>query len=124
MPEMDGIELLRRLRAQHASRPVIVITGHGDIPLAVEAMKQGAIDFIEKPYEDEVLLSAVRAALIMHERSAARESEKATTRERMKTLSSREREVLDGLVQGRQNKIIAHDLGQAAEPSRSIALTS
>jgi two-component system, LuxR family, response regulator FixJ len=111
MPEMDGIELLRRLRAQHASRPVIVITGHGDIPLAVEAMKQGAIDFIEKPYEDEVLLSAVRAALSMHERSAPRASEKATTRERMKTLSSREREVLDGLVQGRQNKIIAHDLG-------------
>jgi two-component system response regulator FixJ len=111
MPEMDGIELLRRLRAQHMPWPVIVITGHGDIPLAVEAMKQGAIDFIEKPYEDEVLLSAVRAALSMHEHSAARELEKATIRERMNTLSSREREVLDGLVRGRQNKIIAHDLG-------------
>ena len=92
------------------SWPVIVITGHGDVQLAVEAMKQGAIDLIEKPYEDEVLLAAVRVALSFHEQSAAREMEKATVREKIGTLSPREREVLDGLVGGRPNKIIAHDL--------------
>jgi len=111
MPEIDGIELLRRLKANNIGWPVIVITGHADVPLAVEAMKHGALDFIEKPYNDEVLLSAVRAALSSHEQSAARDAEKTSIRERMATLSPREREVLTGLVAGRQNKMIAQDLG-------------
>jgi two-component system response regulator FixJ len=111
MPEIDGIELLRRLKAHNIGWPVIVITGHADVPLAVEAMKHGAVDFIEKPYDGEVLLSVVRAALTSHEQNAARDSEKARILERMATLSPREREVLDGLVAGHQNKIIAHDLG-------------
>jgi two-component system response regulator FixJ len=111
MPEIDGIELLRRLKAHNIGWPVIVITGHADVPLAVEAIKQGAIDFIEKPYDGEALLSVVRTALTSHEQSAARDLEKASVRERMATLSPREREVLDGLVAGRQNKVIARDLG-------------
>ena len=111
MPEVDGIELLRRLRERNIGWPVIVITGHADIPLAVEAMKQGALDFIEKPYDSEVLLGAVRAALSSHAQSAARESEKAEIRERMANLSPRERQVLEGLVAGHPNKIIAYDLG-------------
>ena len=111
MPEIDGIELLRRLRNLEIGWPVVVITGHADIPLAVEAMRQGAVDFIEKPYNDDVLLDAVRAALSSHEKSAARDSEKAEVRVRMAALSARERQVLDGLVAGHPNKIIAYDLG-------------
>jgi two-component system response regulator FixJ len=111
MPEIDGIELLRRLKAQNIGWPVIVITGHADVPLAVEAMKHGAVDFIEKPYDGEILLSAVHAALTSQEQTAARDLENASVRERMATLSPREREVLDGLVAGRQNKVIAYDLG-------------
>jgi two-component system, LuxR family, response regulator FixJ len=111
MPEVDGIELLRRLKERNINWPVIVITGHDDVSLAVEAMKQGAVDFIEKPYDSEVLLGAVRAALSSHEQSEARESQKAEVRERMAALSPRERQVLDGLVAGRPNKIIAYDLG-------------
>jgi two-component system, LuxR family, response regulator FixJ len=111
MPEIDGIELLRRLKERNIGWPVIVITGHADVPLAVEAMKQGAVDFIEKPYESKVLLDAVRSALRSHEQSAARESEKAAFRERMAGLSPRERQVLSGLVAGHPNKMIAHELG-------------
>jgi len=111
MPEIDGIELLRRLKAHNIGWPVIVMTGHADVPLAVEAMKQGAVDFMEKPCDGEALLSAVRAALTSHEQSAARDLEKASVRERMAALSPRERQVLDGLVAGRQNKVIARDLG-------------
>lgn len=111
MPDIDGIELLRRLKTQNDGWSVIVITGHADVPLAVEAMKEGAVDFIEKPYESEVLLSAVRAVLSAHQQTSARDSQRAGIRERIGTLSPREREVLDGLVAGRPNKVIAHDLG-------------
>ena len=111
MPDIDGIELLRRLKNLKVGWPVIVITGHADVPLAVQAMRQGAVDFIEKPYDSEVLLGAVRAALSSHEKDAARHSETAEIRERMAALSPRERQVLDGLVAGQPNKIIAHDLG-------------
>jgi two-component system response regulator FixJ len=111
MPDIDGIELLRRLKNLKISWPVIVITGHADVPLAVQAMRQGAVDFIEKPYDSEVLLGAVRAALTSHEKDAARHSEMAEIREKIAGLSPRERQVLDGLVAGHPNKIIAHDLG-------------
>ena len=109
MPEMTGIELLRRLREMGADIPVIVITGHGDIPLAVEAMKYGAADFFEKPYDDEALLAAVRAALNRQEGAAQKAAELTALNERLATLSNRERQVLEGLVAGKPNKIIAFD---------------
>jgi len=109
MPEMTGIELLRRLRESGNDVPVIVITGHGDIPLAVEAMKIGAADFFEKPYDDDALLTAVRAALDRQGSSAQKAADRAALNERLATLSNRERQVLEGLVAGKPNKIIAFD---------------
>ena len=114
MPEMDGLELQRRLRELKAGLPVIVMTGHGDVPLAVEAMKAGAIDFIEKPFDDEVLLSAIRSALSRHAKDSEREARLAMVRDRMKALSGREQEVLERLVAGKPNKVIAHELGLSA----------
>lgn len=111
MPEMSGVDLLRRLREMQLGMPVIVITGHGDVPLAVEAMRLGATDFLEKPYEDEILLASVRAALSRHQRDAKRDAERAELHERLAALSTRERQVLEGLVAGNPNKTIAYDLG-------------
>lgn len=114
MPDMDGLELQRRLRANKIELPVIVITGHGDVALAVEAMKAGAVDFIEKPFDDEVLLAAIRSALARHDDQQQRKSRIVEVRGRLKLLSDREREVLEGLVAGKPNKIIAYDLGISA----------
>jgi two-component system response regulator FixJ len=111
MPGMSGIDLLRRLRELNIGVPVIVITGHGDVPLAVEAMKFGAIDFLEKPFDDEVLLASVGAALAQHAGEARRQTERAEIETRLAALSPRERDVLDGLVAGHANKQIAFDLG-------------
>jgi two-component system, LuxR family, response regulator FixJ len=111
MPDIDGIELLRQLKDKGIGWPVIVITGHGDVPLAVEAMKLGAVDFIEKPYDAEALLGAVRFALTAQATNVKRDTERAELQERLATLSARERQVLDGLVAGQPNKIIAYDLG-------------
>lgn len=111
MPGMDGMELLRQLAARGATLPVIVITGHGDIPLAVEAMKCGAVDFIEKPFDDDRLLGAIRAALSAGKRQAKRGEDQQAARDLLDSLSSRERQVLDGIVAGRANKVIAFDLG-------------
>jgi two-component system, LuxR family, response regulator FixJ len=110
MPGISGIELLRRLDELQVKLPVIVITGHGDVPLAVEAMKSGAIDFFEKPYEDELLLGSVRSALDRSQQNASRDSKQAEVEARLATLTNREREVLQGLVAGKPNKIIAFDL--------------
>lgn len=111
MPEMSGLDLVRRLTDMGVRLPVIVMTGHADVPLAVEAMKAGVRDFIEKPFDDEVFLSSVRAALAEGEAVDRQESQEAEVRERIASLSARERQVLDGLVAGRANKVIAYDLG-------------
>ena len=114
MPQMDGLELLRRLRPLDLALPVIVMTGHGDIPLAVEAMKAGAIDFFEKPFSDDAMLAAVRRALGHRREESAREAERDSVKERLASLSARERQVLEGLVAGKPNKTIAFDLGISA----------
>ena len=111
MPEMTGIELVRRLKELGNKLPVIVMTGHGDVPLAVEAMKAGAVDFIEKPFDDAAMLTAVRAALARGSAIGKRDAERAEIEQRLNSLSGREREVLLGLVGGQPNKIIAHNLG-------------
>jgi len=111
MPEVDGLELLRRMRNLDSNMPVIMITGHGDVPLAVEAMKAGAVDFLEKPFDDEVVLAAVRSALDQQRKDSRREAERSETQHRLASLSERERQVLDGLVAGHPNKTIAYDLG-------------
>ncbi len=111
MPGMSGIELLAALKQRGVTIPVIAITGHGDVPLAVEAMKLGAFDFIEKPYDDERLLVSVRAALEEQSRRGQDGERKAAVAARLASLSQRERQVLDGLVAGNANKTIAYDLG-------------
>src|SRR5215470_12673144 len=110
MPGISGIDLLRRLGEMRIRIPVIVITGHGDVPLAVEAMKFGAVDFLEKPFEDELLLGSVRLALNRSRENATREAERAALQTRLSALTNREREVLEGLVAGKPNKVIAFDL--------------
>ena len=111
MPDLSGIDLLRRLNDLKITVPVIVITGHGDVALAVEAMKIGAIDFLEKPFDDEVLLASVNLALQQQDGQAKRRIERAEIESRTAALSQRERDVLDELVAGRANKQIAFDLG-------------
>jgi two-component system, LuxR family, response regulator FixJ len=98
-----------------------VITGHGDVRLAVEAMKFGAVDFLEKPFDDDVLLASVRSALNWSEARAALEAARAELRVRIATLTHRERDVLNGLIAGHPNKIIAFDLRSARGQLRSIA---
>lgn len=111
MPGLSGIDLLRRLKELKVTVPVIVITGHGDVALAVDAMKIGAMDFLEKPFDDEVMLASVRLALRQQAGEAKRHTERAEIENRLKALSNRERDVLGGLVAGRANKQIAFDLG-------------
>ncbi|HUO02125.1 MAG TPA: response regulator FixJ [Rhizomicrobium sp.] len=110
MPGMDGVELLRRLKAKGAAMPVVIMTGHGDVALAVSAMKAGAVDFLEKPFGDDVLISAVQTALGRLRTAGQSAAEIAQIRSRAENLSAREREVLDGLLKGLPNKTIAYDL--------------
>jgi two-component system response regulator FixJ len=110
MPGIDGIEFLRRLKIRGFTMPVIVMTGHADVPLAVEAMKQGAIDFIEKPFNDDLLLAAVRIGLDRHQRETQHQAQSAEIAGRLKSLSEREKQVLDRLVAGKANKVIAFEL--------------
>lgn len=111
MPDVSGVDLLRQVRASTASLPVIVITGHGDIPLAVEAMKIGAADFFEKPFDDDAFLAAIRFALEQNAKGAKWEADRSEINSRVAGLSPRERQVLEGLVAGQANKIMAFNLG-------------
>lgn len=110
MPGMDGLTLLRRLRASGQTMPLMLITGHGDISMAVTAMKAGAIDFLEKPFEADELLAAIETAL-RHSPSSGRAEDANSSLQRLQKLTSREREVLEQLVTGRSNKEIAARLG-------------
>jgi len=126
MPGLDGIAFLRHLKARGFHLPVIVMTGHADVPLAVEAMKEGAIDFIEKPFDDEIFLRTIRTALERNEQTARQGAETAAAQARLQSLSERERQVLEGLVAGKANKVIAHDLGispRTVEIYRSNVMT-
>lgn len=110
MPEISGLEMARRLKDMGVSLPVIVITGHADVPLAIEAMHAGVADFIEKPFDDEVLLGAVRTALAKGAEVRDQAAHVGEIRGRLDALSTRERQVLEGLVAGHANKVIAYDL--------------
>jgi len=109
MPGIDGIELLKRMKAGHTTFPIVIMTGHGDVPLAVEAMKLGAVDFLEKPFEDDRLIAMIEMAI--REAAPAARSEAVTQdmAARIASLSPRERQVMDGLIAGLSNKLIARD---------------
>src|ERR1700739_71009 len=109
MPGIDGIELLKRLKAGGSLLPVVIMTGHGDVPLAVEAMKLGAMDFLEKPFEDDRLIGMIEAALRQAEPGVKNEAVTPEVQSRIASLSPRERQVMDGLVAGLSNKLIARE---------------
>jgi two-component system response regulator FixJ len=109
MPGLDGIELLKRMKAGHSTFPIVIMTGHGDIPLAVEALKLGAVDFLEKPFEDDRLIGMIDAAIRQAETAAKSEAVKLDIAARIATLSPRERQVMEGLIAGLSNKLIARD---------------
>jgi two-component system, LuxR family, response regulator FixJ len=109
MPGLDGIELLKRMKAGHCTFPIIIMTGHGDIPLAVEAMKLGAMDFLEKPFEDDRLIGMIDAAIRQAEPAARSEAVTLDIASRIATLSPRERQVMEGLIAGLSNKLIARE---------------
>ena len=111
MPRMSGLDLVRRLKERGIVLPVIVITGHGDVPLAVEAMRAGVVDFIEKPFDDEVLLGAIRMALDVKVETDVHAEERRRFEQVLATLSPRETEVLRGVIAGKMNKVIAFELG-------------
>ena len=110
MPGIDGLTLLRRLRASGSTVPLMLMTGHGDVSMAVAAMKAGAVDFLEKPFEADTFLAAVETAL-SHPRSDIKAADTEASRERLRKLTSREYEVFEHLVAGKSNKEIAAQLG-------------
>ncbi len=110
MPGINGLELARRIRDSGSNEPVIVITGHADLSLAIEAMRAGVIDFVEKPFDDEVLLGSIIRVLGQAEGALSAEGQRREMASRFDSLSQRERDVLLGLVQGHPNKVIAYDL--------------
>ena len=126
MPEMNGLELVAKLKAMGVTDPVIVITGHADVPMAIQAMHAGVSDFIEKPFSDEAILIAVRAALAEQQSKGELERERDLFQHRLATLSGREREVMEGLIEGKANMVIAYDLDISArtvEVYRANAMT-
>jgi two-component system response regulator FixJ len=109
MPGLDGIELLKRIKAGHCTFPIVIMTGHGDVPLAVEAMKLGAVDFLEKPFEDDRLIGMIEMAIHQAEPAARSEALTQDIAARVASLSPRERQVMNGLIAGLSNKLIARD---------------
>lgn len=110
MPGLTGLELVRELKDRGVDLPVIVMTGHGDVPLAVEAMKAGVVDFIEKPFSDDVLLAAIKAAFERLKNDVEPDAARLAAEGRLAQLSPRERDVLAGVVEGKLNKVIAYEL--------------
>ena len=111
MPEMDGLELQRRLADAAPSLPVIIVTGHGDIAMAVRAIKAGAVDFVEKPFPDRTILDGIAQALASREEALGREALRHDIHQRLDRLTAREREVFERLARGSPNKVVARDLG-------------
>lgn len=109
MPGLDGIELLKRMKAQQSPFPILIMTGHGDVPLAVEAMKLGAVDFLEKPFDDDRLTAMIEAAIVQAEPTAKSEAVAQDIAARVASLSPRERQVMEGLIAGLSNKLIARE---------------
>ncbi|MBR0944340.1 two-component system response regulator FixJ [Bradyrhizobium japonicum] len=109
MPGIDGIELLKRMKAQQSPFPILIMTGHGDVPLAVEAMKLGAVDFLEKPFEDDRLTTMIETAIRQAEPAAKNEAISQDIAARVASLSPRERQVVEGLIAGLSNKLIARE---------------
>lgn len=109
MPGIDGIELLKRMKTRQSKFPILIMTGHGDVPLAVEAMKLGAVDFLEKPFEDDRFTAMIETAVRQAEPAAKDEAVTQDIAARVATLSPRERQVMDGLIAGLSNKLIARD---------------
>ena len=110
MPEMDGLQVQRALQERGIALPVVVMTGHGDVNVAVQAMKAGAVDFIEKPFEKAVLLSALEEGFSRLDHAGRQNKRADEARIRLQTLTPREHDVLEGLVRGHPNKTIAYDL--------------
>lgn len=110
MPGMSGLDLQEKLNELHYHPPIIFISGHGEVPMAVQAMKSGAIDFIQKPFSDQQLIDRIQQALSMDEQQRGQVEEKEVIREKFFSLTPREREVMSGVVLGRLNKVIAYDL--------------
>ena len=111
MPGLDGLQLQEKLNARQVRLPLLFITGHGDVPIAVSAMKAGAVDFLEKPFDETTLLDSIRRAIEISRASQQSQAEAAAVRERIGELTQREREVMVCLAQGKQNKVVALELG-------------
>ena len=111
MPGMNGMDLYEQLRARNSTLPVIFITGHGDVPMAVSALKKGAADFIEKPFNDQDMLRLIETCMRQDRAAAAMRAENASVAQRLESLTQREREVLGLIVAGKLNKQIADELG-------------
>ncbi|AZT83333.1 MAG: response regulator FixJ [Marinobacter sp.] len=110
MPGMDGMELQKKLNDKHSILPIIFVTGHGDVPMAVDAMKEGAVDFIQKPYREEALLEKIEAALAQDREQRKSLDEKQEIIKRIKSLTPREHEIMDRMIAGQANKVIAIEL--------------
>jgi len=110
MPGMDGMELQKKLNSKHSILPIIFVTGHGDVPMAVDAMKEGAVDFIQKPYREEALLEKIEAALEQDLEQRKTLDEKQEIMRRIKSLTPREHEIMDRMIEGQANKVIAIEL--------------
>ena len=125
MPGMSGLELQQRLNAQHSIIPVIMITGHGDVPMAVQAMKEGAREFLQKPFRDQDLLDCISKALERDEHNRRELQEQQLIQERIEMLTERERQIVDSVLDGKPNKVIARELGisdRTVEIHRSHAM--